>query len=151
MHLNHLPGPIRSVSWVCSESAISGMPCVSSEDLISGCDPPGRFNHLGSQEDLVSNWETVHSLVENPISGAKIAPCLLALAVASNGGMGLWWWDGPVHSRLTLLWYSLNPLFCEQAQLCLRLDLLVRKFFLSLSFAPLPPLAILQFGLLSHS
>ena len=51
-------------------------------------------NCLGSQEDLVSNWEPVHNLLEDAISGAKIDPCLLALAVASSrrwasgGGMG---------------------------------------------------------------
>ena len=38
-------------------------------------------NHPGSKEDLVSNWEPAHSLVEDAISGAEIAPCLLALAV----------------------------------------------------------------------
>ena len=31
----------------------------------------------------VSNWEPAHSLVEDAISGAQIAPCLLALAVVS--------------------------------------------------------------------
>ena len=36
----------------------------------------------GSQEDLVGNWEPAHSLVEDAISGAEIAPCLPALAVA---------------------------------------------------------------------
>ena len=35
-----------------------------------------------SQEDLVSNWEPARSLVEDAISGAEFAPCLLALAVA---------------------------------------------------------------------
>ena len=34
----HPPGPSRSVSWVYSGSAF---PCVSSGELISGCDPPG--------------------------------------------------------------------------------------------------------------
>ena len=29
--------------------------------------------------------------------------------------------EGPVHSLLALLWYSLNPSFCEPARLCLRL------------------------------
>ena len=38
----HLPGPSRSVSWVCSTSAISGMLCISSGELISDCDSPGR-------------------------------------------------------------------------------------------------------------
>ena len=38
-------------------------------------------NHPGSQEDLVSNWEPAHSLAEDAVSGAEIAPHLLALAV----------------------------------------------------------------------
>ena len=38
----HLPVPSHSVSWVQSRSAISGVLCVSSGELISGCDPPGR-------------------------------------------------------------------------------------------------------------
>ena len=36
----HLPGPSHSVSWVWSRSAVSGVLCVSSGELISGCDPP---------------------------------------------------------------------------------------------------------------
>ena len=39
-------------------------------------------NHPGSQEDLVSNWEPAHSLVEDAVSEAKFVPCLLALAAA---------------------------------------------------------------------
>ena len=62
--------------------------------------------------------------------------------------------DGPVHSQLALLWYSLSPLFCEQpcsalgygflqdSSLSVCLSLSVFFFFLSL--------AIPQFGLLSH-
>ena len=57
--------------------------------------------------------------------------------------------DGPVLSLLALLWYSLSPWFCEQAWQCLRLELLVGKFSLSLSFSPVC-LAIPQFGLLTH-
>ena len=38
----HLPGPSHSVSWVHSRSTVSGVPCVSSGELISDCDPPGR-------------------------------------------------------------------------------------------------------------
>ena len=38
----HLPHPSCSLTWVCSGSTISGVPCVSSGELISGCDPPGR-------------------------------------------------------------------------------------------------------------
>ena len=38
----HLPRSSCSVSWVHSRSAISGMSCVSSGELVSGCNPPGR-------------------------------------------------------------------------------------------------------------
>ena len=37
----HLPGPSSSVSWVAVGVPVSGVPCVSSGELISGCDPPG--------------------------------------------------------------------------------------------------------------
>ena len=63
--LNHLPSPGHSVSWVCCKSTISVVGHVSSGELISGCDPPVYFNHPGPQEDVVSNWEPAHSLVEN--------------------------------------------------------------------------------------
>ena len=60
----------------------------------------------------------------------------------------LWWGDGLVHRRLTLLWYSLNSLFCECSRLPFRLELFMGKLSLSLFF--LLSLAIPQFGLLSH-
>ena len=78
----HLPGPSPSVFWVHRESSVSGVPCVSSVQLISDCNPPGRCQASRFQEDLVSNWESTHSLVEDVISGAKIAPRLLVLTVA---------------------------------------------------------------------
>ena len=37
----HLPSPRPLVSWVCSKSPISGVPCVSSGELISDCNPTG--------------------------------------------------------------------------------------------------------------
>ena len=37
-----LPHPSRSVFWVYNGCAFSGVPCVSSGELISGCDPPSR-------------------------------------------------------------------------------------------------------------
>ena len=69
-------------------------------------------NHPGFQEDLVSNWEPAHNLVEDAISGAEIAPCFLALAVA-HLPLCLWRGDRPVHSRLSLLWYLLNNFTCS--------------------------------------
>ena len=91
-------------------------------------------NHTGSQKDLVSNWEPAHSLVEDAFSGAKIGPCLPALAVA-HLPLCLRWGNGPVHSQLALLLYSLSPLFCEQARLRLRLELFTGKLSLSLFFS----------------
>ena len=86
--------------------------CVSSGELISDRDPSGRCQRPGSQEDLVSNWEPAHSLVEDAFSGAEIAPYLPALAVACLH-LCLWRGDGPVHNPLALLCYLLSPLFLE--------------------------------------
>ena len=41
VHLITSPVPAL-VSWVCSRSTLSGVPCVSPGELISGCDPPSR-------------------------------------------------------------------------------------------------------------
>ena len=86
-------------------------------------------NHPGSQEDLVSNWEPAHSLVEDAGSGTEIAPRLPVLT-AARLPVCLQRGDGPVRSRLALLWYSLSPLFCEQARQCLTLELFERNFSL---------------------
>ena len=85
-------------------------------------------NHLGSQEDEVSNWEPAHSLVEDAISGAKIVSHLLALAGA-HLPLCLQWGKGLVHILLALLWCSLNPLFCEQARLLRESSLSLSLFF----------------------
>ena len=98
-------------------------------------------NHPGSKEDLISNWEPAHSLVEDAISGAEIAPCLPALAVICLP-LCLWQRGGPVRSQLALLWYLLNPLFCEQARLCLRLELFTGKFSLFFSLPGYPTVCI---------
>ena len=62
------------------------------------------------------------SLFEDAISGSRIAPSLLALAVVCLP-LCLQQGDGPVHSHLALPWYSLNLLFCEWAGLHLKLEL----------------------------
>ena len=80
---------------------------------------PADVNSPVSQEDLVSNWEPAHNLVEDAVSAAEIAPHLLALAVACLP-LCLQQEEGPACSQLALPWYSLNPLFCERARLCLR-------------------------------
>ena len=38
----HLPHPSRSICWVAAGLPVSGGPCVSSGELISGCDRPSR-------------------------------------------------------------------------------------------------------------
>ena len=91
-------------------------------------------NRPGSQKDLGSNWEPAHSLVEDAISGAEIAPHLSALAVA-HLPLCLQRGKGPVRSRLDLLWYSLGPLFCERARLCF-ITFCKKVLSLSLSFPP---------------
>ena len=95
-------------------------------------------NCPGSQEDLVRNWKPAHSLVGDVVSGAKIASCLLALAVA-HLPLCLQLGNGQVHSWLALLWYLLNPLFRELVRLCLRSELFTGKFSFSLSFLFIPP------------
>ena len=71
---------------------------------------------------MVSSWEPAHSLVEDALSGAEIvaSPCLPALAVISLPlCLHVGW--GQYEASLALLWYSVNPLFCEQARLHVRL------------------------------
>ena len=142
MHLNNLPTPRRSVPWVRCKSAVSGVLCVSSGELISGSDPPADVSFPGSQKDLVSNQEPTHILVEDAVSGAEIAPFFLTLAVAGLP-LCLLQEDGMVCSWLAFLWYLLNPLFCEWARLSSRLELFTGKFFFFLS------LDVPQFGFLS--
>ena len=98
---------------------------------------PADVNRPGSQEDLVNNWEPARSLVEDAVSGAKIVPFWLCRLPASLPLAG----DGPICS------YSLSPLFREWARKCLRLELFVGKFslslFLSLSVYPTVWVAVL--------
>ena len=51
-------------------------------------------NRPGSQEDLVSNWEPAHNLVEDAIPGAEIALAfrlLLLPTCLSASGWGMGW------------------------------------------------------------
>ena len=71
-------------------------------------------SRLVSQEDVVSTWEPVHSLLENAVSGTEIeaAPCFPALAVTCLplyllGRRALY------GSWLALLCYLFNPLLCK--------------------------------------
>ena len=120
---------VRALSQVCHVSPLGSW----SQAVTLLAD----VNRSGSQEDLVSNWEPAHSLVEDaglwgwewssplPSSSGSHLPASLPPAVG----------EGPVCIRLALLWYSLNPLFCEKARLCLRLEPFAGKFFFSFSFS----------------
>ena len=67
----------------CAEGVPSQVCCVSPLGSWSlAATLLADVNHPGSQEDLVSNWEPAHSVVEDAISGAKIVPGLPALAIA---------------------------------------------------------------------
>ena len=128
---HHLPGPSHSVSRErhlrCAVRLLWGADLLTATLLAD-------VNHLGSQEDLVSNWEPTRSLVEGTISRGEIAPCLLALAV-TRLPLCLQWVEGPICSQLALLCYLLSPLVCEWARPCLRLELFPGKFSLSFSFS----------------
>ena len=78
----HLPGPSPWVSWVRSGSAGSGVHVSPLGNWSLTAAFLVDVNCPGSQEGLVSNWEPAHSLVEDALSGAEIAPHLSALAVA---------------------------------------------------------------------
>ena len=112
------PIPATWFPW-CPKSTVPGVLCVSSRELISGSTLLADVSHPGSQEDVVSNWQPAHSLVEDVVSGAEIAvaPCLPALAVTHlylclQGGRAL------NSSWLVLLWYLLGhkPLFYKCAR-----------------------------------
>ena len=100
-----LPRPSRSVFWVYNGHAFSGVPCVSSGDLISGCDPPGGCQPSRNPRSLDSRQSLLAVWYRMPLWGCN-CPLLALAALACLSVVG----DGLVHSRLALL----CPLFCEQ-------------------------------------
>ena len=72
--------PLHFLGAPCERSLRSAV-YLSSGELISGCNPPGGCQPSRIQENFVSNWETSHSLMEDDVFWAEIAPCLPALAV----------------------------------------------------------------------
>ena len=87
------------------------------------------INHLGSQEDVASNWEPAHSLMEDAcLWGRDWSPSLQVLVVKSL----------PLCFRLgagaCMQWLVFNALFCELARLRVRA---FRRKVLFLFFYPL--------------
>ena len=77
---------------------------------------------LSTIQDLRKTWLAARSLLtvwrKVPSLGFRLQQPLafqLWAVFLPPGG------EGPVCSQLSLLWYSLSPLFCQQASLCLRL------------------------------
>ena len=54
-----------AVSQVRCESTVSGVPCFSSGEPTQAATLLADVNCPGSQEDVVSNWDPAHSLVED--------------------------------------------------------------------------------------
>ena len=128
MHLNHLPGSKCSVSWVCHKS--TGLRCAVC--LFWGFDlrlQPSWW--MSTVQDPRKTWLATGSLLtvwwRMLVSGVEIAaaPSLLVLHATEGGrcmppslplvvGRGLHNWIA------VLLCYLLNPLFCEQVRLCIK-------------------------------
>ena len=70
----HFPSPSHSVSWVAAGAPVSGVPCISSGELISDCDPPGRCQPSGIPRSLGEQLEACFHFSSGCHSGAKIAP-----------------------------------------------------------------------------
>ena len=104
-------------------------------------------NSPGSQEDLVSNWEPAHSLVEDAVSGAEIVPLLLWLSLACLSTSGGRWAGLPL--ALSLLVFA-QSFVLWAGQQCIRLQLFEGKLSPSLSLFFSLSLAIPHFGLLCH-
>ena len=87
----HLPSPSRSVFWVHKSCAFLVVPCVSSGELISGCDPPSGCQPSRIPRSLVSN-EACLQYGRGCLLGSRLPPSgsgCPRLLVSSVG------WAGP--------------------------------------------------------
>ena len=75
----HLPNPSCLVFWVAAGAPISGVPCVSSGELISGCDPPGRCQPSRIPRSLGEQLGACSQFGRECRSGGEIAPFWLCL------------------------------------------------------------------------
>ena len=110
----HFLSQSHSGSWLLCEGTVPGGPCVSWGQQVSDSNTPSRYELYRSQEHVVSDWQTAHSLVGTcglwgrDCSGPLpiTSPASLPPRSAING------------SQFALLWYSLghNPFLCEHAR-----------------------------------
>ena len=131
-----LPGPSPSVSWVRHESAVSGVPVC----LLWGADlrlqPPWQMSTVQDPRKtwLAQSWSllTVGGGCRLWGQGCPLPSGSGYRPPASLPPAG----DGLVHTWLALLWYSLNPLFCEPAWQCQSFSRESSLSFFSLSGCP---------------
>ena len=135
VHLNHLPSPGRSVPQVHCESTVSAVPC-----LLWGADVRLRPSwQMSTVQDPRKTWLAIGSLLtvwwRMPFLRLRLPLAFrlwLLYACLSTSGRRCGE-ERPARSQLTLLWYSLNPLFCEPARLRVSLEPLAGKFSFSVS------------------
>ena len=126
----HLPGQPLGFLGVRWERHLSCTVCVSSGELVSGCDPPGGCQlssisgSLGSSLGACSQFGGGCRLWGRDCPSPSGSGCPPPASPSSAG-------EGPVRSRLGLLWCSLNPLFCERAMLSRESSLSLSFIFLS--------------------
>ena len=121
-----LPRPSCSVSWVRSESTVSGVLCVFSGELISGCDPPG-----GCQPSRIPGRLDLQLGPCSQFGRGCLLPSWLWLSPTCLPASGEGWAS---LLPVALLWYLLSPVSFECTWHCLRLEFFSGKFCLSLSF-----------------
>ena len=120
VHLNHLPGPGRCFPGAPREHHLRVLCLLWGVDLRLW--PSWRKSTI---QDPRKMWLATGSLLtiwcKMPVSGQDCSsPLSSSSDCCSLPPVGWGQGAGPIHSQLALLWYLLNPLFCEQARLCIR-------------------------------
>ena len=148
------PGPSSAGDYVLGEHTVPGGPCILIISPVLAAQFPGVpwEHHLmcgvcllwGADLRLQLSWQM--STVQDPRKTRLATGSLLTVwwrMLSLGPRLPLAFWlplclllgvGGPFCSQLALLWYSLIPLFCKPARLCLRLELFMGKFSLLLFF-----------------
>ena len=104
-------------------------------------------NRPGSQEDMVSNWAPAHSLVEDAISAAEMAPRLLATAVTC---LSLCLWRARGRPAASQFSFGIRSVLCSLSGQGQAVPLVTAFCWKVRSLSLCFSLAIPQLGLLSH-
>ena len=98
----HLSSPSRSDSWVAAGAPISSVLCVSSGELISGCDPPGRCQPSGIPGSLGQKLEACLQFDRGCHLWGRVYP-FPALAGACLSPASIGGWTGPQPASFPLV------------------------------------------------